>query len=234
MSRNYLDTAMTYKGLRIMLFLILFIIIFLSVTFGIIHLKKCNENKQSSFLWGASVCNVEYDSTTDKSNIKTLPHSYDQKTIIESPEISHIKIKNIPHKISSKEDTIKPESIKAENSQVNTGTNNGIVGNNNTVNVNMKNKDQRHLEESDKMELRLIIEDAFKKNSKLKSIVLSSVSGDEPNTLAREILNFLKINKYPVDDNIGTIMANPTPYGIIIEIKNESMLSFVIGYNKTN
>lgn len=108
-------------------------------------------------------------------------------------------------------------SVQNQPANINTGTNNGIIGNNNDVKLNVKER-QRTLNNQAKQELiYLILETIERKKITDSCIIISSASGsNEALTFATEILEFLKSNNLNVSNNIGQFQRSPPVKGVEI------------------
>jgi hypothetical protein len=137
---------------------------------------------------------------------------------VEKPKIitEHIKPRQSESSIKvKKQDTI--IEVKNHPANINTGNNSGIVGNNNTVNINEK---PLILSNVDKVNLLSIIGDTFKKNSNIngKCIRVSGMGNDSRSfQLAQIIFDFLKSNGYEVGDGIDQAWYNKPLKGISVE-----------------
>lgn len=99
---------------------------------------------------------------------------------------------------------------------INTGNNTGIIGNDNTVNVELKNV-QRNLNDSSKKELIELIHGVMKSNNKDDkcTILVSSISDSEAMHFASEILSFLKSSGYNAQ-GIGSFQQFPQVIGVSV------------------
>lgn len=99
---------------------------------------------------------------------------------------------------------------------INTGTNNGIIGNNNEVKITSK-APQRKLDDSNKQVLLNLIRE-LKISKKLPDTILIEVfvipAHDEANILAKEILAFLKTQNINVKNEVIESIRMPTPKGV--------------------
>lgn len=120
--------------------------------------------------------------------------------------------------------------VKNQSANINTGTNNGIIGNDNTVNIDIKDV-QRKLNPELKQELIQLINKAMSEKESIKDgcIIVSSLSGSEPFTLAEEILAFLK-NENMNASGIGQYASRyPTVKGVEIGYK-DSCVEIIVGF----
>lgn len=107
-------------------------------------------------------------------------------------------------------------SVQNQPTNINTGTNNGIIGNNNDVKVNV-NEIQRRLDGASKQRLLQLINETFMKNKNIvdSTIYVSALSGNnEAFVFATEILQFLKVSNLNVDNFIGQFQQSPPIKGV--------------------
>jgi hypothetical protein len=114
---------------------------------------------------------------------------------------------------------------------INTGVNNGIIGNNNDVKVNV-NEIQRKLDEPSKQRLLELIHQTSESNKKgtTPCIRVSAVGGNsEALNFAVAIFQFLKEQKLNLQDDIGSFQRSPIIKGVLIE-PGQECISVSVGY----
>ncbi len=158
---------------------------------------------------------------------KSILHDTTVKTKTDTQYIekSPISIKPIPtttqtknpaKKISVKMgDTI--VTVQNQPANINTGTNNGIIGNNNEVRVNVNDKG-RNLDDPFKEKLLEMIDHTFKENNKFNPCVkVYSVQGNpESLNLANQIQLFLQEKKLDVFNQVIQYQYSPSIKGVAI------------------
>jgi len=124
-------------------------------------------------------------------------------------------------------------TVQNQPANINTGTNNGIIGNNNDVKVNV-NEMQRKLNNLSKQRLLQLINEAFEKNKNItdSTIEVSALSGNnEAFIFATEILKFLQEQKLKVGNSIGQFQQSPPVKGVEIGIGfNRKNIAVKVGY----
>lgn len=144
---------------------------------------------------------------------------------VEKPKIIIEHIKPILSESSikiKKQDTI--IEVKNQPANINAGYNSGIVGNNNTVNINEK---PLILSDIDKVKLLSMIGDAFKNNANVngKCISISGMGNDSRSfQLAQIIFDFLKSKGYEVGDGISQSWYNKPAKGISIRYSGSCVI----------
>lgn len=125
-------------------------------------------------------------------------------------------------------------SVQNQPANINTGTNNGIIGNNNDVKVNVSEIQRRLSNEFKQKLIYLILETIELKKIPESFIVVSSTSGNnEAFTFATEILGFLKSNNLNVSNDIGQFQRAPPIKGVLIDegsIGNKRCVEVQVGY----
>lgn len=145
-------------------------------------------------------------------------------TIIKSMPYSNQPIRKIESKILPLTTIKIGDTIISTNypSNINTGNNNGIIGNGNAVNVNVSEV-QRILSLKTKNELLNIIKSEFAKRNKNKNccIQIGSLMGNnECFNYATEIFEFLKSEKFNVNEDIGVFNRQPPVIGVLVGFEN--------------
>jgi hypothetical protein len=124
-----------------------------------------------------------------------------------------------------------PESKNESN--INTGVNYGIIGNNNQIKLNTA-PPQRSLDDKSMEQLIVLVNQELSKKPKIKDgcIQILSVGGDsEAYNLANEMLNFLKNKNLNVRNDIGQFNRAPAIKGIQVGSRmDENCLSIYVGY----
>lgn len=151
--------------------------------------------------------------------------------LVEKPKITTKYIehrKETPSTKVQKGDTI--IEVKNQPANINTGTNNGIIGNENQVNVNVKEV-QRQLDDPTKGRLMQLIDEIIKaeKLDKNACVMISSISNNESFNFARQIEKFLKSKGYKVGGSIGTFQRSPPVIGAEIGFEN-NCISVYVGF----
>jgi hypothetical protein len=158
------------------------------------------------------------------NNFEIKPHT--DTVFVEKPLIEQSRPKNAfrnNRKVSENpiiEIKQNDTTIKVTNqpANINTGINNGIIGNENTLNISV-DKVQRHLNEKNKALLIQRIEEELRLENKDKSncISISSISDSEAYKLAEEIFVFLKSQNYKISGGgIGSFQQSPPVIGVEI------------------
>ncbi len=118
-------------------------------------------------------------------------------------------------------------SIIVENqpANINTGSNSGIIGNNNTINLNQEKKIE--LKEDDKRQLIALLRQELEKLPKEKNrrVVVAAMFGNGRSIeLAQLIFEYLKREHYNVGEGIDQVAGTfngPLPKGVEIGAKND-------------
>lgn len=122
--------------------------------------------------------------------------------------------------------------IEAKNqpANINTGVNHGVIGNENTFNVNIKEV-QRVLDEPSKRKLIQLIEEIIESNNLNRDtrIQISSISNNESFNFARQIEQFLKSEGYNISSAIGAFQISPPIIGTRVGL-DRSHIVIKVGY----
>jgi hypothetical protein len=125
-------------------------------------------------------------------------------------------------------------TVQNQPANINTGVNNGIIGNNNDVKVNI-NEIQRKLDDPSKRQLlSLIYRTIENKNVTDSCIAVSAMGGNnEALIFATEILQFLKQQKFKVN-GIGQFQQSPVVRGVEIGTDrfNKKCVTIKVGYGQ--
>lgn len=168
------------------------------------------------------VGNVEVGDNKTVLHDTILKTKTDTQYLVKSP----IVIKQAPQTRPTKDPT-KSISVKSgdtivtvqnQPANINTGTNNGIIGNNNDVKVNVS-EIQRKLDDPSKQKLLQLINEAFENNKNItdSTIEVSALSGNnEAFNFATEIVKFLKQQNLKVANSIGQFQRSPPIKGVAI------------------
>lgn len=165
--------------------------------------------------------------------IKTVTQFIDRPKILTKDKPT-IKPAKEPLKSVSVKQTDSAISVQNQPANINTGTNNGIIGNNNDVKVNVSEIQRRLNNEFKQKLIYLILETIELKKIPDSFIVISAASGNnEAFTFATEILGFLKSNNLNVSNDIGQFQRAPPIKGVLIDegsIGNKRCVEVQVGY----
>ena len=112
--------------------------------------------------------------------------------------------------------------VDSQPANINTGSNNGVIGNNNTVNIN--STDKIELKDGDKKQLIILLNQELNKLSKdkIRCIEVTAMLGNARSTkLAQLILEYLKSEKYKVGNGINQAVYSNPPEGVEIGINGD-------------
>lgn len=149
---------------------------------------------------------------------------YKEKIVtIEKPKIVTKYIEAKKEEVNTKVqkgDTI--IEVKNQPANINAGTNNGIIGNENTVNIDV-DKVQRKLDEVTKMQLVQMINIVIKekKLDPNHCVQISSISDTEAFNFAKELESFLNSKQYNLIGGLGTFQRSPPIIGVGIGFDND-------------
>lgn len=182
-----------------------------------------------------------------------IPMKMGELEVGEKPKVTHDTI--VKTTIDTQWVKVEPQSIKTdsrpvkkienpkpakdtvvvinEKSNVNNGVNNGIIGNNNDVKINV-NEIHRKLDDASKQRLLDLIGKVIRDNSLTENsevMVMSQMSDSEALAFAREIQNFLKQKNLKINDDIGQFQSSPIVAGVSIGFnKFEKKVEVRVGY----
>jgi predicted AlkP superfamily phosphohydrolase/phosphomutase len=164
--------------------------------------------------------NVEIGSKPNSTD--TLIQVKPETIVVEKPVIlpSNSSIKKMEKTSVKSGDT----SILVNNqpANINTGSNSGIIGNNNTINVGQEKKIE--LKADDKKNLIVLLNKELEKlpKEKNKRVEVTAILGNERSTeLAQLIFEYLKNEKYNVNVGINHAVFINAPKGVEIGIKED-------------
>lgn len=181
---------------------------------------------------GNSVKIAGFEVTPEKKVLPDTVIKVERETVlVEKPKIITKYIepkKETPSTKVQKGDTI--IEVKNQPANINTGTNNGIIGNENHVNLNVKEV-QRQLDEPTKGQLLELIGEVVRTKNLDKNacVMISSTANNESFNFARQIETFLKSKGYKVGGLIGTFQQSPPIIGAEIGFENKCV-SIKVGY----
>lgn len=134
----------------------------------------------------------------------------------------------------SVEDSTSKISVQNQPANINTGTNNGIIGNNNNLNVKVDEKQRKLSVESKKKLIDLISQIREQRKDVITEniIEVSSVSGSrEAFLFATEIIDYLKSINYNVGKSVGQFQRHPVINGVLVEFDSgRKRISIAVGY----
>lgn len=141
--------------------------------------------------------------------------------------------KSIPTQVKvTKGDTV--IEVKNQPANINTGTNNGIIGNDNSVFFS-NGGIQRKLTEKDQIGLKEDVNKFLEKEKLDKTCFINvlAIGDNEAQVYAKEILNSLKKQGFNVAKNIGSYQRNPPIEGVAVEFKEVNsikLMHILVGY----
>ncbi|HRG90381.1 MAG TPA: hypothetical protein PLW44_15260 [Chitinophagales bacterium] len=177
---------------------------------------------KSHFKVGSLEINSHTDVSHDTVYIQKESSTGTQQGIVSLKDDVKIKPVARPEKNLSPTMIETATTSRSQPTNINTGVNNGIIGNNNAVNVNVS-KVQRKLTEPNKKELlNLICQVVNKNNLKDTCVIIMAVTGDsEAFAFSNEILAFLKtVKNIKVEDYIGQFNGVPILKGVSVEMEH--------------
>ncbi len=172
-------------------------------------------------------------------DVKTVPDTvFISKTDTQfvSVPLDKIKLSKSPifrKKTTSKVSVKSGDTIVAVQNQpanINTGTNNGIIGNDNDVQINV-NEIQRKLNEPNKLKLLALINQSLEKDISSRIEVSAVVGSSEAFNFANEILQFLTNQNLVVENYIGQFQQSPPVKGVEVGFnKHKKCVTVMVGY----
>jgi hypothetical protein len=125
-------------------------------------------------------------------------------------------------------------SVENQPANINTGTNNGIIGNNNDVKINVKQR-QRMLNTLFSNKIVQAINETIEKNNVSDFFIdVAGLAGNNESLIfATEIFQFLKRQNYKVTDRVGQFQISPPFQGIQIDFDStRKFITINIGFGE--
>ena len=170
------------------------------------------------------VGSVEVGKDTD-TIVKIQPETiYVEKKAIAPKEIKFAVSKGL----ITKKDSLGPSKTQ---SNINNGVNNGIIGNNNNVKVDV-NEIQRKLDTQSKIKLLDLIYECRTINKlpeNVRIVVYAAEGNSEVYNFSNEILDFLKSKKFNLQENVEAVSRMPRVKGVEIDYSMD-VIQVLIGY----
>lgn len=158
-----------------------------------------------------------------------VPETIYQEKMIdpEKPKLVSIERTNAKTKLKQGDTIIE---VTNQPANINTGVNHGIIGNDNQVNVNVKEV-QRQLDEPLKARLLHLVNEKIKVKNLNKNVCvqISSIANNESFNFAKQIERFLKSQGYNTTGAIGTFQRSPPIVGAEVGFE-QNCVSINVGF----